>query len=164
MRNKHFLALSLVLALSFSGGCAARVQTVTNTPAGVTSAQVQSWDKAVAQLHTIATVTSTLRQTMIALHTSGVIKDGQAYVSILNAIGSIDQAQIAASRVLQTVPNNWSASTKTQVTGFINVISQQLASLTNAGVIGISDPTKQQQVSQLIGELAAAANIIINLV
>ena len=164
MRNLLILAVA-ALALS---GCAARQQTITNLPVGVTQTQVQAWDTAVSKLHTVATVSSTLRQTVITLHNTigpngqALIPSGNAYVMILDSIGKIDQAENAASVFLQTVPNNWPASTKAQIAGYMSAISSALTTLTQEGTLGIP-AANQANVTGLITSIGSAVTAILAL-
>ena len=145
-------------AIAFTG-CAARVKTVTNLPAGVTQKQAQNWDAAVADLHKIAATTSTLRQTVILLNQKGVIPDGAAYANILTSIGRVDQLQWAGAVLLQGSPNNFSVSVQAQVNSFITSITAELQALNTAGATGIKDPASLQSVNALLGDIAAAANL-----
>jgi len=157
------LILPFVLALSLVFcGCAAK-KTVTNLPAGVTQTQVQQWDSAVQYLNKIATVNTTLRQTVIALNKSGVIPDGKVYGDMLTAIGKIDQAQISASSFLQAYPNTWTPGLATQIQQYVNIISAQLTAITQDGLAGIKDANSQKQVTALIAEITAAANLVLAL-
>jgi len=163
------LVLTLALACVSLVGCAARQSTITNLPAGVTQAQVQSWDSAVANLHAIAIANSNLRVAVIQLHatlgTNGqpVLPSGQVYVDILTAIGRIDQAENAASSFLSTVPNNWNQSISAQIGSYTGAISAALQTLTNEGTLAVKGTAAQNQVSQFIGNIAAAIKIIASL-
>jgi len=113
MPSNRFRSLLLCFTVSLLLFSCAAQKTVTNLPAGVTQAQVQRWDSAVQDLQKISQLTSTLRQTVIALNKAGVIPDGKTYAAILTSLGKIDQAQIDASTFLQAQPNNWGVSTQT---------------------------------------------------
>jgi hypothetical protein len=170
IKRRFVLLLALSLALS---GCAARTKNVTNLPTGVTQTQVQNWDTAVAKLHEIASTVSTLRQTVIGLNkttyvnaqgqTEVVLPDGPNYASALRAIGKIDQLQISAANYLQGVPKNWGGSTQATVNGYIVGIQQAITDLVNQGTVGIKNSSSQSQVNQLIANLSATAQLILNL-
>lgn len=163
MRIKGYV-LAVALAVSF--GCAARQSTITNLPPGVTQAQVQEWDSAIAQLHNIAIANSNLRQAVIRLHATAnangnpVLPSGQIYVDLLTAVGKVDQAENAASAFLATVPNNWNQPIKAQVAGYTAAISQALQTLTSEGTLAVKGTAQQNQVNQFIGNIAAAIQII----
>jgi hypothetical protein len=142
--------------------CAAQ-KTVTNLPPGVTQTQVQQWDSAVQDLDKIAQVTTTLRQTVIALNKQGVIPDGKVYGEMLTAIGKIDQAQISASSLLRAYPQTWTPGLAAQIQQYVNIISAQLTSITQSGLAGIKDTNSQKQVTALIAEITAAVNLVLSL-
>jgi len=157
------MVAAFMAAIMIFAGCAARIKTVTDLPAGVTLQQAQSWDSAVANLHKIATATSTLRQAVIALNKSGVFPDGPAYASTLNAIVKIDQLQLAASTLLRQAPQNFGAPVKAQVADYVQQISAQLSLLNTQGVTGIKNTSSQQQIAQLISEISAAVQLVLAL-
>jgi hypothetical protein len=156
------LATVFVLAVVMSG-CAARVKNVTDLPPGVTLKQAQDWDVAVQSLNQIATITSTARQAVIELHTAGLLKDGPAYVTALQVVGKIDELQLSASAVLKQTPNNFTATAKQQVQGFMQQIGQQLIALDAAGVTGIKNPNSQTQIANLVGQITALVGLILTL-
>ena len=161
MRSFRFLAVvALVVSLA---GCAARVKNVTNLPTGVTLTEVQQWDSAVQNLNKIATAVTAARQSLIALHTGGLLPDGPAYVTALQVIGKIDTLQVSASATLQQTPNSFSASTKAQVQALLQQISAQLLTLNSSGVVGIKNPNSQTQVADLIAEISAAVTLVLSL-
>ncbi len=160
------LTLPFLLAaalLAATAGCAARVKTVTNLPAGVTQTQVQNWDAAVADLQKIAQVTTTLRQSVIALNQSGAFPDGTAYTDTLTGIGRIDEIQIEASNYLESVPSDWSLPTQQKILAETQQIQAILTDMTNNGVVGIKDPASQSQVATLISNIGSVAALIIGL-
>lgn len=161
MRNQKVVAV-LLLAVSLAG-CAARQKTVTNLPAGVTMTEAQRWDAAVANLDRIASFTTSARQVVINLNRQGAFPDGPNYVTALQTLGKIDEFQLSASAVLKAAPGTFSASTKAQVQALLQQIQQQLAVLNSGGVIGIKDPSSQQQVNTLISNIAATATLILSL-
>jgi hypothetical protein len=162
MRNSFKLLAVGFLASSLLSGCAAQ-KTVSNLPAGVTQAQVQQWDSAVQALSKIATVNSSLRQTVIGLHQAGVIADGKVYGEMLTAIGKIDSAQLSAAAMLQAYPNTWTPGLSAQIQQYVNIISAQLTAITQDGLAGIKNPTSQQQVTSLIAEITAAVKLVLTL-
>jgi hypothetical protein len=163
---KVFTALVLAVALT---GCAARQSSITNVPPGVTQAQVQAWDTAVANLHKITVANSTLRQTVISLHSTtdangnAVFPNGAAYVATLTMIGKIAQTENAAATFLQGVPNSWPASTKAQIAAYMNDIAQTVQTLNTEGVTGITNTASQKQVNTLISEITSSVTIILAL-
>lgn len=155
------LALSAVLAL---GGCAARVKTVTDLPANVTQAQAQNYDAAVGKLHEIAAITSTLRQSVIALNKSGAFPDGPQYVTALTVVGKVDQFQLTAAHFLQGItPDKFDAGAKYKLQGYIQQISAGLVELNENGVTGIKNPQSLRDVNATIAELTAAVNFVLQL-
>ena len=149
--------LAAIMALA---GCGARVKTVTDLPTNVTQTQAQSWDTAVANLHKIATATSTLRQAVIALNHQGVFPDGPAYASTLNAIVKIDQLQLAADALLRQAPQNFGQPVRAQIADYVQQISAQVAQLNETG---IKDANSQKQIAQLISEISSATALILSL-
>jgi hypothetical protein len=174
MRNhRPNLRLSVFLAVLAFTGCAARQKTVTNLPAGVTQAQAQSWDTAVANLDKIAQTTSTLRQAVIALNGATVtdaqgahkvIPDGATYAAILTSIGKIDQAQLDAVQYLRAQPQNWGISTQTRIKNDVTLIQAELLNITGQQLAGIKNTASQQQVSALISVIGNAATVILSLI
>jgi len=144
-------------------GCAARQKTVTNLPAGVTQSQAQKWDSAVANLDKIAQTVSTLRQAVIALNQQKLLPDGATYVSILTAIGKIDQAEIDASAFLKAQPQNWGVDAQTKVKNEIAIIQQEIAAINSQGLVGIKDQNAKNQVQQLVNNLSGLATVILSL-
>jgi hypothetical protein len=152
----------LLVAVALSG-CAARVKTVTNLPAGVTQQQAQSWDTAVANVHKIADGTSAARQAVIAANKQGVFPDGPAYITTLEVLGRVDKLQLASDAVLKQSPNNFSDSTKAKIQANMQQISAQLTTLNQEGLTGIKSSGTQQQVGQLITEVTSAVALILTL-
>jgi hypothetical protein len=150
-------------------GCSARQATVTKLPAGVTQAQVQSWDAAVSDLHKLSVATTNLRQGIISLHTtvnaSGqpMIPDGTVYQDMLTTIGHIDQIQIAAAGYLSTIPNNWSSPVKSQVAEYMAEVTMALNQLISDGAIGVKDSNSRQQLTTLTTEITSLVKIIMSL-
>lgn len=161
MRTMNVCAV-LLLMVSLAG-CAARQKNVTNLPPGVTLTEVQQWDQAVANLDKIASFTSTARQAVIASNKDGAFPDGPAYTTTLQSLGKVDEFQLAASTILKASPNTFSASTKLQVQTLLQQISQQLVTLNSNGVVGIKNPTTQQQVGSLLTNISAAVALILSL-
>ncbi len=162
------------LALAFTlGGCAARQKNVTNLPAGVTQAQAQAWDTAVANLDKIAQTVSTLRQSVIALNkatvtdangTRAVFPDGKQYAAALTTIGKIDQLEIDAANFLKAQPQNWSLSTQQKVQKDTVQIQALLQELVTQQITGIKNPNAQSQVQGLIAQLGGLATAILSLI
>lgn len=164
--TRRFLPFLLLIALAGAGaGCAARQSTVTNLPTGVTQAQVQSWDSAVGNLHAVAIANSNLRQAVIALHAQTTpngapLVSDDVYSRIIIAIGKIDQAENAASGVLSQTPNNWNQSVKGQVAAYTAQIAAALQVLNGEGIAAAKGSSREQQIGQFIGNIAAAIQII----
>ena len=154
-------AILVVISAVVMLGCAARVQTVTNLPPGVTQQQAKNWDAAVADLHKIAVTTWTLRQSVIALNKNGALRDGQAYVTMLSGIGRMDQLQTAAASLLQQSPQNFGAPVQAQVNGYVNQITAELTKLNATGATGIKDQSSLQQINMLLKEIADSANLVL---
>jgi len=158
---------ALGLALIFAGGC--QHQAVTNVPAGVTVNQVQAWDSAVKDLGTIATLTHTAQQLVVTLNTTTVtvngvpqivFPSGAAYNATLTDLARIDQAQIEASEFLKTVPQNWSADTKTKIANYITTITAALADATANGLVGVKNANSQAQLQGFLNDISSTANLI----
>ena len=161
------LLLALALGTVYFSGCAARVKTVTNLPAGVTLQQAQNWDSAVANLHKIASTVSTFRQTLTDLHAAQyqgapVLSDAY-YSEALRMIGNIDRLELSAEVVLRQSPQNFSLTAKQQVGIYVQQISTELQQLNAAGATGIKNPKSLQQVNQLLGEVTAIVALILSL-
>jgi hypothetical protein len=159
---KRQIVWIVVVALTLSG-CAARQKTVTNLPAGVTQTQAQNWDSAVANLDKIAQTVSTLRQAVITLNQQKLLPDGSTYVSILTAIGKIDQAEIDASNFLKAQPQNWGVDAQTKVKNEMAIIQQGIATINAQGLTGIKDQNVQNQVQQLVNNLSSLTAVILSL-
>jgi hypothetical protein len=157
---KRFATLFLVLALT---GCAARQKTVTGLPAGVTQAQVQSWDTAVANLHKIAATVSAARQAVIGLNKQGTFPDGPAYVVTLQSLGKIDEVEQSSVAYLDTVPQNWSSSIAATIQANMQTISGLIQAINSQGLTGIKDPNSLSQINTFISEITGFANIILSL-
>lgn len=149
-------------AFMLTAGCGPRVKNVTALPPGVTQAQAQQWDAAVANLDKIATLTSSLRQSLTAIHTNQLIPDAE-YGRALTILGQINNAQIAAAGVLNQTPKNFGAAAKTQVVGYTNSIAAALQDLTGVGATGIKDANSLKTVNSLLAEATAAVNLILQL-
>jgi len=144
-------------------------QAVTNVPTGVTVNQVQAWDSANKDLATIATLTHTAQQLVQTLNQTTVtvngvqtvvFPSGGAYNATLTDLAKIDQAQIQAAEFLKTVPQNWSADTKTKIASYITTITAALADATANGLVGVKNSTSQAQLQQFLNDIAATANLI----
>jgi hypothetical protein len=159
--TRKLLAVCLGSALFFSG-CAARVKNVTNLPPGVTLQQAQNWDSAIADLHKVASTVSSLRQALIDLHNGTMLEDAY-YANALRVLARIDQAELAAEAVLRQSPQNFSASAKQQVAGYVQNISTQIQHLNAMGATGIKNPNSLQTVNKLIGDLTSIVGLILSL-
>jgi hypothetical protein len=167
-----FLGLALLFSLFLFVGCAARQQNITGLPAGVTQAQVQNWDTAVAKFNEIALITSALRQSVIALNgatitdgsgTHKILPDSTVYVAFLQSIGKIDQAQIDAAAFLKAQPKNWGTSTQTTVRNDVALITAELHTITSQQLTGVKNAGAVNQLQQLITQLGSAASAILAL-
>ena len=158
---KTLLTLSLAAALLFSG-CAARTKNVTNLPPGVTLAEVQSWDKEVAALHKMATITSSVRQGVIGIQKAGAFPDSAVYVNALRAIGKVDQLELAASDYLRSTPEYFGQPQKDKIRGMLNDIAGELEGLNVQSLAGIKNAQTKQQVSNLVAELVATLNLALS--
>jgi hypothetical protein len=160
------VVFAILMTISLcTGGCAARQQTITALPTGVTQAQVQSWDTAVANLDKISQVTTTLRQAVIALNHANppVIPDGPVYAAILTSLGKIDAAQIDAANFLKAQPNNWGVSTQVKVQNDIALIQNELTAIVSQELVNIKNPSAVSQIDALVSQISSAAAIIIAL-
>jgi hypothetical protein len=162
-RRTFWLVPALALALM---GCAARQTTITNLPPGVTQAQVQSWDSAVANLHNIAIANDDFRIAIIQLHgmvnASGqpIIPSGQVYVDLLTASGKIAQAENAASVYLNGVPQNWNQTIAMQVGAYTAQISIALQTLNSEGIAAVKNASNAAQINGFISNITSAVQII----
>ena len=145
------------------GGCAARVTTVTDLPAGVTQQQAQSWDSAVANLHKIAATTSTLRQAVIGLNRSGAFPDSPAYVKTLQVIANADVLELNAVNFLKKTPKEFGGTQRQFVDAQIRAMLTELNDINAEGLTGIKNPDAQKQVSSLLAEIIAGANLVLAL-
>ena len=159
---KRSSAIVLTFVLLFSG-CAGRQKTVTNLPPGVTQAQVNSWDSAVANLNKMAVSVSAVRQLVISLNKQGTFPDGAPYAVTLRSIGQINQLEIASVDYLKTVPNSWSTTTATTIKANMDTILAQIQTLNAEGVTGIKDQNSLTQVNTLITEITSLTNIVLSL-
>ena len=160
--KRGFLAVFLAYTVVM-GGCAPRVKTVTDLPTNVTEKQAQDWDAAVANLHKIAAASHAIGEFTVTLNKDGIFPDGPAYVKALQALGKIDQFQITAANFLQKSPNNFDASTKDKVQGYVQQISAAILELNNAGATGIKNSGKLQEVNNLVLQLTASVNLVLQL-
>lgn len=156
------IVLVAALALSMVA-CGARVKNVTDLPAGVTQKSVQDYDTAVADLHKIASLTSTVRQGVVDARVAGVFPDDVAYARTLQSLGFVDGIQFDASQYLRTVPNTFGAPEKAKLQQYIVKIQAELSKLSTAGAIGIKNSDMQQTVVQSLNELVSIANLIFSI-
>lgn len=163
MKKTTVRIFSLALCLTVCG-CAARQKSVTSLPAGVTLAEVQHWDTAVANLDKIAQANSTLRQAIVALNQQGVISDGEYYGKFLTALGKIDQLQIDAVQFLKSQPKNWGVSTQLKVKNDLALMQQELLNITQQQLAGIKSANAQKQVGTLVTEIGDLAAIVLSTV
>lgn len=165
MTRKRFSSLLLYFVASLLlSSCAARQKNITNLPAGVTLAEVQNWDSAVANLDKIAQTTSTLRQAIVALNQQGVIADGDTYGRLLTSLGKIDQLQIDAVQFLKTQPKNWGVSTQLKVKNDLTLIQQELLNITQQQMAGIKSAGAQKQVGAMVTQIGDLAAIVLSTV
>jgi hypothetical protein len=151
----------LVVAL-LCFGCAARNQTITNLPPGVTQGEVQQWDSEVAALHKFAVATSSVRQGAIALNKDGAFPDSSTYVKFLQSIGKVDQLEQAAAEYLKATPQTFGAAQKDKVKGMLGQIATELNSLNEAGLLNVKSGKSKDQVTQLLAEAIAAMNLALS--
>jgi hypothetical protein len=162
-RSGFVLLLALCVSSIYFCGCAARQKNVTNLPAGVTLAEVQHWDSAVANLDKIAQTTSTARKAVMDLNQQGLVA-GEYYGKILTTFGKIDQLQIDAVQFLKSQPKNWGASTQAKVNNDLSLIQAELQNLTQQQMVGIKSAGAQKQVGALITEIGDLAALILSTV
>jgi hypothetical protein len=161
MRRKILAFTASALALA-ALGCAPRVKNVTNLPAGVTQTQVQAWDSAVADLHKVAATTSTLRQSVIAIHAQGLFPDAK-YAETLRAIVNVEVLEINAANFLQKTPNTFGETQKQFVTAQMNAILQELRQAIPEGLLAVKNANSQKQLNTLLAEVQAAVNLVLAL-
>jgi hypothetical protein len=161
--KRKLLGVILAGTVAMSGGCAARVAHVTDLPAGVTEQQAKNWDAAVAGLHKLATLTTTLRQGVITARGAGVFPDDHVYAAALVSIGRIDQAQIEAADFLKQQPKNFGAPVRAKLFADLNTISQELVALNQVGAADIKNSDSQKNILAIIAEITATANLVLNL-
>jgi hypothetical protein len=143
-------------------GCAARVAHVTNLPAGVTEQQAKNYDAEVANLHKIALVTSTARQTIINLRNQGITDD--AYLRLtLPLIAKIDEAELAASSYLRDAPEYFAEPQKQRLRDIFQNVLAQLEQLNAAGATGIKNPDSLAKINGLLAELGGVINLVLSL-
>lgn len=164
MRIKRFTIFAFLISSFVLAGCAARQKNITNLPAGVTLAEVQNWDSAVANLDKIAQTTSTLRQAIVALNQQGVISSGEYYGKFLTSLGKIDQLQIDAVQFLKSQPKNWGVSTQLKVKNDLALIQQELLNITAQQMVGIKSAGAQKQVGAMVTQIGDLTAIILSTV
>jgi hypothetical protein len=157
------LTVSLLAVAWLMGACAPRVKTVTNLPAGVTQQQAQQWDSAVATLHKIASTTSTLRKTVIQLHDQGIFPDSPAYAETLRIIANADVLELNAANFLKKTPSEFGLTQKQFISAQMQAMIGELNQINSEGLLGIKNSAAQKQVSGLLTELTAAAQLILAL-
>ena len=143
-------------------GCAARVKNVTDLPPGVTLSEVQQWDAEVAALHKVATVTSSLRQGVIALNQAGAFPNSPAYIAALRTVAKIDQSELAASAFLRQSPQHFGAAEKSKVAGMLHEVAVQVQSLNLQSLTGIKSSDTKKSVTLLVNDLTAAMNLALS--
>jgi hypothetical protein len=147
-----------------SSGCQKHI-TVTGLPPGVTQVQVTNWYAAEGALQQIAQTNSALRQAVIGVHgiPNTPLPDGKLYVGILQSVGKIDQAQVAAANFLNTVPNSWGTGTASQIGSWATGILDAINSMVTSGAVNVKNPNSQLQLSDLIATLKTAAQLLVTL-
>lgn len=156
------IVAACLAAVIFGGGCAGRYSSVTGLPAGVTQAQAKSWDAAVANLHKIALSTSFVRQGITDVNAATPL-DKEYYGSFLGYVAKVDELQLSASALLRQRPEYFGASEKVTVGKYATDILAELDKLTALGVTGIKNPDSAKRISGLLGDLTAAAKIVLAL-
>lgn len=156
------VAACAVVALLF-GGCAARVKTVTNLPAGVTQAEAQAWDSEVAALHKMAVVTSSVRQSIIGVENAGAFPDTVAYVAALRSIAKVDQLELASSDILKKSPQHFGLPEKQEVAGLLNDIANELQTLNVQSMAQVKNSNSKTQLTALLTDLQAALALALSL-
>jgi hypothetical protein len=156
------LLLLCMVGAFLAGGCAARTKNVTNLPAGVTQAEVQTWDKEVAALHKMATITSSVRQGIIGLEKAGAFPDNVAYVKALQAVAKIDQLELAASDYLKQQPEYFGQPAKDKVRGILGDIGAEIQTINVQSLAGIKNANTKSEVTTLITELTATLNLALS--
>lgn len=143
-------------------GCAAKNTTVVNTPAGVTSSQVNAWTSAVTDLSQAQALTHGGLGAVVALNhaTPPVFPDGAAYAATLQGFGRAEQIEIQAATFLKTVPNSWSASTSAKISAYMTQILAQLAIANQNGTLGIRSPASVTTVTNIIGQTVTLINLV----
>ena len=153
---------TMIIAASLGGCGAKRVKNVTDLPPGVTLSEVQQWDAEVAALHKMATVTSSLRQGVIALNQAGAFPYPAAYIIALRSIAKIDQTELAASAFLRQSPQHFGAAEKLKVAGMLQDIATQLKTLNLQSLVAIKNEDTKKNVTLLVNDLTAAMNLALS--
>lgn len=94
---------------------------------------------------------------------NAIFPSGSNYVMTLEIIGKIDQVEVDAVNFLQTVPNNWSVSTKTKVAVYMNEISTLVNQLNSQGVTGIRNKDSQTQIVKTLTNIVSLVNLTLQL-
>lgn len=157
------LVILCMLLAFFGAGCAARTKTVTNLPPGVTQAEVQAWDSEVAALHKMATITTSVRQAVIALEKDGAFPDTVAYVNALRAIAKIDQLELAASGYLKQRPEYFGVPQKEKVREIVSEIGNEIEGLNLQSLINIKNGDSKTKLSAVVADLVSAMNLALAL-
>lgn len=162
--NKRFFAVFFTIALILSmSGCAARVAHVTDLPTGVTEQQAKNWDAAIADLHKIADLNSTLRKAVIIIRNDGLFTSDEYYTKALTAVGRIDQYELESVNYLQQQPKLFSESQRQKLQSEMGLISDEISTLVMINATGIKNEGSKTTVGQIIGEITAVANLILAL-
>ena len=157
--RKKLLSICLINLLSFSSlsfetGCTKK-PVVVNAPAGVSATAVAQWYQATGAMLTLSETAKTAPQVIQTLYSSGAVDD-EYKTGALNLIKDIDNGGLQAAQILQASPNNFNASTKTQVIALVNSMLTGLQNFNNQGGTHIKDPTKVANFNTLLATLQLA--------
>ena len=150
--------IALIGLLALTVGCATKNVTVTNTPTGVTSVQVDAWTSAINDLTQAQTFTHTALTTVVGLNRRLAFPDGPAYAATINGFGRAEQLEIEAAQFLKTVPNDWSQSTSTKILSYTNQILAQMQIALANGTVG--SPNSASTITDMIGQIVAVIKLV----
>jgi hypothetical protein len=161
--NMRFKSIAIALLASASllfSGCAARVQHVTGTPAGVNETQVKDWYGVVGALHQVSSANHSAFLVVTGFRDAGVWPDEGSYVAVLQDLGRIDVLELQADGLLQQQPNQWNQPLQAQVKSMLEEMLTKLADIPTQQAVGVKDAEKQQKLVTELDALKVSIELV----
>jgi len=151
---------TIATALLVTGGC--HKVTVTGTPPGIVAPEVAAWYQATGAVKVWSDASLALTQSAVNLKSEFPSSD--SYQKTLEALGKENSIGLPATHFLQTVPQNFNATSQTALGNYLDQGLALLDQATQVGALQIKNADAKAAVDAATTSLRAALKTIFALV